>query len=251
MNASTAPAASPPSSEPIVTPAAADSLSVHARRTLRTRLRGQITAMYGAGVAFLLRLRRQAGEAPGKVEDADDRAGAGPDRSESRRDASTDPAESPAADAKPSRRLRTSLIYAGVLLVGGLGGGALAYILFQQQLDQMLSDKLRQEAARSKQARPSAEIQKAFENEQAKRIKAEATLAESSKSMAETQKKLDAAEKQLAALHVADGSNSGRLEILASRTSSDYRSHALKSGDCTLDAKNVGALKNCIADFNR
>ncbi|MHB1074376.1 hypothetical protein [Thiobacillus sp.] len=316
MNASTAPAASPRSREPTDAPAAEETLSAHARRALRTRVRTRITAVLDAGIGLLQRLRTKAGGEPEKAEDTDDRRGARPDRSEVRRGASAAPVETPAEAPKPKRRLRALLIYVSVLLVGGIGGGALAYTLFQQQLDSVLNDSLRQEAARSKKTRPSAEIQKAFENEQtqradaekklaaslaaysastsgaysrleslfgeqlaenrrleatlaengrasadarkaleaeqAKRTEAEAKLAESAKSMTEKQKQLDAAEKQLGTLHLAERAAMQQAAPASRVSDSDSRrSRPLKSGNCTLDAKNVDALKGCIESFNR
>ena len=314
MNTSTAPAASPRSREPTDEPAAEETLAAHARRALRTRVRTRVTAVLDAGIGFLQRLRTKAGGEPEKAEDPDDRRGARPDRSEARRGASAAPVETPAEAPKPKRRLRALLIYVSVLLVGGIGGGALAYTLFQQQLDRVLNDSLRQEAARSKKTRPSAEIQKAFENEQtqradaekklaaslaaysastsgaytrleslvgeqlaenrrletaladstrtgadarkaleaeqAKRTEAEAKLAESAKSVTEKQKQLDAAEKQLGTLHLAERADMQQAAP-ASRASDSRRNRPLKSGNCTLDAKNVDALKGCIESFNR
>ena len=314
MNASTTPAASPRSREPTDAPAAEETLAAHARRALRTRVRSRITAVLDAGIGFLQRLRTKAGGEPEKAEDTDDRRGARPDRSEARRGASADPVETPAEDPKPKRHLRALLIYGSVLLVGGIGGGALAYTLFQQQLDRVLDDSLRQEAARSKKTRPSAEIRKAFDNEQtqradaekklaaslaaysastsgadsrleslvgeqlaenrrletalaenagaiadtrkaleaeqARRTEAEQKLAESAKSMTEKQKQLDAAEKQLGTLHLAERDDVQQVAP-ASRASDSRRSRSLKSGNCTLDAKNVDTLKGCIERFNR
>lgn len=313
MNASTAPAASPRSREPTDEPAAEETLAAHARRALRTRVRTRVTAVLDAGIGFLQRLRTQAGGEPEKAEDPGDRRGARPDRSEARGSASSPPGETPVEAAKPKHRLRAFLIHLGVLLIGGIGGGALAYTLFQQQLDRVLDDSQRREAALSKQTRSSAEIQKAFDNEQtqradaekklaaslaaysastsgahtrleslvgeqlaknrrletaladsartgadarkaleteqARRTEAEAKLAESAKSAAAKQKQLDAAEKQLGTLHLAD-----RADVqpaAPSRPGDSRRSHPLKSGNCNLDVKNVDALKGCIESFNR
>lgn len=132
--------------------------------------------MLDTGIAFLQRLRTKAGGEPEKAEDSEDRRGVRP---EARRGASSVPAETPVEVPKPKRRLRALLIYFGVLLAGGIGGGALAYSQFQQQLDRVLSDSLRQEAALSKKIRPGAEIQKAFDNEQIQRAEAEKKLAAS------------------------------------------------------------------------
>lgn len=179
MNASPAPAASRHSREPTDEPAAEETLSAHARRALRTRVLGRVTRMLDTGIAFLQRLRTKTGGEPEKADDTEDRRGFRPDRPEARRGASSAAAETPVEAPKPKRRLRALLIYPGVLLAGGIGGGALAYSQFQQQLDRVLSDSLRQEAARSKTIRPGAEIQKAFDNEQIQRAEAEKKLAAS------------------------------------------------------------------------
>lgn len=322
MNASPSPAANPraaaasqASREPTDTPAADETLSAHARRALRTKVRVRVTAVLDSGIAFLQRLRTKAGGEPEKTDDRDDRRDARPGRPEARRGVPADPAETPVETPKPKRRLRKFLIHVGVLLAGGIGGGALAYTLFQQQLDQVLDDSLRQEAAYSKKTRPGPDIQNAFDIEKsrradaekklaaslaaysaatsdgqrqlesliseqvaenrrlqtaltdstqsgmnaqkeladalAKRAETEAKLSEFSKSMAEKQKQLDATEKQLAALHAAGESTGVPQQMPAGRARSGYTSRAHKSGDCTLEAKNVGSLKNCIAAFNR
>jgi hypothetical protein len=67
----------------------------------------------------------------------------------------------------------------------------------------------------------------------------------------EKQKQLDAAEKQLGTLHIADGSRSVQREVPVSRPADGRRSRPLKSGNCTLNAKNVDALKGCIESFNQ
>ena len=314
MNASAPPAANPRTREPTDEPAAEETLSAHARRALRTRVRTRVTAVLDAGISFLQGLRTKAGGEPEKAEDTDDRRGARPDRSEARRSTSAAPDETPAEAPRPKRRLRALLIHVGVLLVGGAGGGALAYTLFQQQLDRVLHDSQRRESALTKKIRPSAEIQKAFDNEltqradaekklaaalaayststsgaytrleslvgeqlaenhrletaladsartgadagkaleaeRAKRTEAEAKLAEAAKSVTEKQKQLDAAEKQVGTLHLAERADV-QPAAPASHASDSRRSRPLKSGNCTLDAKNVDALKDCIESFNR
>jgi len=291
-----------------------ETVSAHARRVLRTRLRTRIAATLDTGIAVLQRLRAKTGGAPEPAEDPDDRRGSRPDRLQTRPGASAAPAATPAEAPKPKRRLRALLIPSGVLLVGGIGGSALAYTLFQQQLDRVLNDSLRQEAAHAKKNRPSAEIQQAFDDEQArradaekklaaslavysaasseaqrqlesllaeqlmanrhlqasladaarsntearnmlaaeqaKRTGAEAKLAGSTQALSEKQRQLDRAEKQLTVLQV--GTSTGiQRETLASRTSSRETSRASRTGDCTLNTRNVEGLKGCIADFNR
>jgi hypothetical protein len=76
------------------------------------------------------------------------------------------------------------------MLVGGMGGGALAYVQFQKQLGLQLEESQRLEAALAKKTRPSADIRKAFEDEQARRTAAEnkltATLAEYAESTSDS-----------------------------------------------------------------
>ncbi|HEX7971105.1 MAG TPA: hypothetical protein VF501_02645, partial [Thiobacillus sp.] len=161
MKTAQAPAAIPRSRDSAEAPAAEETLAAHAKRALRTRLQARITAVLDASIGFLQRLRKKTGGGQ-ETEDTEDRRGSRPDRPGERRSA-TAAAETPADVPKPKRRLRALLIYVSVLLVGGIGGGALAYTLFQQQLDRVLNDSQRREAALSKKTRPSAEIRKAFE----------------------------------------------------------------------------------------
>ncbi|MDA8129197.1 MAG: hypothetical protein M0Z73_10935 [Betaproteobacteria bacterium] len=305
MNASPAPAAPPRTREPTDEPLAAETLAAHARRALRTGVRARVTAVLDAGIAFLERLREKAGGAREKTEDIDGR------RRPARRGASAAAGETPGDVPRPKRRLRALLIHLGVLLAGGIGGGALAYTLFQQQLDRVLAESLRREAARAKQAQPGADIRQAFEDartqrddaerklaaslatysastsgsytrleslfgaqlvenrrleaalaeqtrsgaearraleaEAAKRRDAEAKLAQSESALSDKQEQIDTAKKQLAALNGVDASRAAAQETPARRR----ESRPPKSGNCTLDAGNVAALKGCIESFNQ
>ena len=80
---------------------------------------------------------------------------------------------------------------------------------------------------------------------------AEKQSADAAKSLADKQKQLDAAEKQLAMLNGSPGARTVQRETPASRPDDSHRPRPLKSGNCTLDAKNIVALKGCIEDFNR
>lgn len=157
---------------------AEESLSAHAKRALLTRVRARVTAFLDAGIALLQRLRKKAGGVQEPDED-EDRAGSRRDRPRGRQGATAPPDETAAEAPKPKRRLRAFLIYVSVLLAGGAGGGALAYHQFQKQLDHQLEESLRREEALAKKTRPSAEIRKSFEEEQARRTKAETKLASS------------------------------------------------------------------------
>lgn len=173
MNASPAPAAPPRTREPTDEPLAAETLAAHARRALRTGVRARVTTALDAGIAFLERLREKTGGVREKAEDIDGR------RRSARRGASAAADETPGDVPRPKRRLRALLIHLGVLLAGGIGGGVLAYTLFQQQLDRVLTDSLHRDAARAKQAQPATDIQQAFEDARVQRGDAEKKLAAS------------------------------------------------------------------------
>jgi hypothetical protein len=158
------------SRDPTEEPAAEESVFAHAKRALGTRVRARITAVVDAAISLLQKLR--PGGVPDPKED-EDRPRSRPDRPRDR-DAGTPPVE---AAPKPKLRLRALLIYLSVMLVGGMGGGALAYVQFQKQLGMRLEESQRLEAALAKKTRPSAEIRKAFEDEQARRTAAEKKLA--------------------------------------------------------------------------
>ncbi|MBU1225288.1 MAG: hypothetical protein KKA22_13840 [Gammaproteobacteria bacterium] len=170
MKPSQPPAENSRSRDPTEEPAAEESVFAHAKRALGTRVRARITAVVDAAISVLQKLR--PGGVPEPKED-EDRPRARSDRPRDRD--GTPPAE--AAAPKPKRRLRALLIYLGVMLVGGMGGGALAYVQFQKQLGLQLEESQRLEAALAKKTRPSADIRKAFEDEQARRTAAEKKLA--------------------------------------------------------------------------
>lgn len=157
-------------------PAREETLAAHAKRSLLTKIRSRITAFLDKSIALLQRLRKQAAGAQASNEDAD-KAGAGRDRPRERRGSAAPPEAAATEVPKPKRRLRAILIYASVLLAGGLGGGALAYLQFQKQLGPQLEERLRLEAALAEKTRPSTETLNAFEKEQIRRIEAEKKLA--------------------------------------------------------------------------
>lgn len=184
MKPSQPPAENRRSRDPTEEPAAEESVFAHAKRALGTRVRARITAVVDAAISLLQKLR--PGGVPAPKED-EDRPRARPDRPRDR-DAGTPSVES--AAPKPKRWLRALLIYLSVMLVGGMGGGALAYVQFQKQLGLQLEESQRLEAALAKKTRPSAEIRKAFEDEQARRAAAEkkltSTLAEYAESTSDS-----------------------------------------------------------------
>ena len=316
MNTLQPPAVSRPSRASDESPTAEESLAAHAKRALRTKLCARVTAVLDAGIAVLQQLRKKAGGVQ-DAEENEDRPGSRNDRPRERPGSAAPQVE---ADApKPKRRLRAFLIYVGLMLAGGLGGGALAYTQFQKQLDRQLEASLKREAALAKETRPGAETLKTFEEELARRDKAEKklaaafaeftdstdnayallknllgqqfaetrrleavlaenarssaktrqalleeqatrtkaeeklalSLAENSKSATEKQQQLDVMQKQLAMLDAGEGTRSVQRETPASRRNDGSRSRSPKSGNCTMNARNVDSLKGCIDDFNQ
>lgn len=228
----------PPNVLPPATPDKPAVEDAPAETTLRSRLLTALTTVLDARHALRRRLGRKTGELPKEANSAEREGPEAPhDEAVATPDEST---ESP----RPRRRLRPVLIQGGILLAGCIGGGVLAYSLFQHQLGQQLKDSQRREAALAKQTQPVSDIRKALDAEKARRIAAEEKLAAAAaayaKSTAEKQKALDAAETHPARLYLAEGS---RPDGPGTRP--------LRSGDCTLDPKNIGALKRCIEEFNR
>lgn len=170
MSSPTTPATRSRAPDPADAPPREESLAAHARRALGAR----IAAVLDRGIATLQALRVRVAGAPTVADDEDDRRMRS-DRPRDRRGAA-DP-EPAAEPPKPKRRLRAVLVFAGILLVGAIGGGALAYTQFQKQLGTQLAAKQRLQAALDKKTRPSGEIGKAFEQEQARRAAAEQKLA--------------------------------------------------------------------------
>ncbi|MGK2952059.1 MAG: hypothetical protein ACSLEZ_06700 [Thiobacillus sp.] len=305
---------SPAGSHAPDTPSKEETLAAHAKRSLLTKIRSRITAFLDKGIALLQRLRKQTAGAQASNED-EDKAGAGRDRPSERRGSAAPPEAATTETPKPTRRLRAILIYASVLLVGGLGGGALAYYQFQKQLGPQLEERLRLEAALDEKTRPSTETLNAFEKEQIARIEAEkklasafaefaestadsysqlesllgqqfaenrrmeTVLAENAKSSAETQQALEeaqarrveaekklalsltqsstgeqqppsAAERRLARQLAREEARAQRKALASSRTDSS-KTRPIKTGNCTLDTKNVDSLQNCLDDFNQ
>lgn len=154
-------------------PAAEETLAAHARRALLARLRTRVTAALDAGIALLQGLREKTGGAQAAGED-EDRPGARRDRSRERK-GSAPPVEAEAP--RPHRRLRAVMLYLGLMLAGGLGGGALAYTQFQTQFDRQREASQEREAALAKKTQPDATALKTFEAELLRRDQAEKKLA--------------------------------------------------------------------------
>lgn len=255
-------------------------MCAHAGRSLRATVSAAVTGVLDAGIAVLQRLRKQVGGAQNADRgDGEDRSRSRMDRPGGRRDA---PAEAEAEAPKPRRRLRALLIYLGVLLAGGMGGGALAYNLLEELLARKTAESLRMKATIAKhpkfivttekkleeaqarlieaekklEASSVAETEKKLEEAQAKRVEAEkkleTALAEYTKTAAEKQKRLDEAVRLLETIIAAERAGQARLPgNRGSASSAGSKAPPLKTGNCTLDSgKQADALKDCIKDFN-
>lgn len=162
------------SRSPDDTPAVEETLTAHARRALLARLRARITSVLDSGIRVLQGLREKTGGAQTSEED-EDRPDARRERPRERQ-RSAPPVEVEAEAPKP-RRLRAVLLPLGLVLAGGLAGGALAYTQFQTQLDLQREASLEREAALAKNIRPDANALKTFEAELLRRDQAEKKLA--------------------------------------------------------------------------
>jgi hypothetical protein len=130
-----------------------------------------------------------------------------------------------------------------------------SYTLLKNLLGQQFAENRRLQAALAENTQSSAVTRQALDKEQAARLAAEARLASSvaehAKSATEKQQQLDAAEKQLAMLLDSAHPRSVQREAPASHRNDGSRTRPARSGNCTLDTKNVDSLKACINDFNQ
>jgi hypothetical protein len=251
--------------------AAEETLRHHANRLVRSRLSAAACAVLDPCISLLQRLRAGAGGA----QDADANADEDSPRSRNARPgrgrdalAGAEEGEAEAEAPKPKRRLLTFLIYFSVLLAGGMAGGALAYELLAKLLERQAMESRRVEAAALKQSKSVASNQKKLDEAQAKLAEAETKLEEAqkkqieaeknleaalndTKAAAEKQKKFDEAVKLLESIGGADRSGNAQRSPAISRNSAESKQRPLKSGDCTLAASGINALKDCVKDFNR
>jgi len=248
-----------------------ESLQAHAGRLVRTRLGAMACGVLDPCIAVLQRLRAGAGGAQDADTNGDEdsprprnaRLGRGRDAV-----ADAEEGEDEAEAPKPKRRLLAFLIYFSVLLAGGMAGGALAYELLAKLLERQAAESRRVEAAALKQSKSVASNQKKLDEAQAKLAEAEKKLEEAqkkqteaeknleaalndSKTAAEKQKKFDEAVKLLDSIRGADSSGNAQRSPAISRNSAESKQRPLKSGDCTLAAGGIDALKDCVKDFNR
>jgi len=254
-----------------------ESLRAHAGRVLRARLGAMARGVLDPAIALLQRLRKRAGGAQDADAEAEEdefrprkaRPGGGHDAT-ARADEDDDAEEAEAPKRKS--RLLAFLIYVSVLLAGSMAGGALAYELLAKLLQRQAVESQRLALAVSKQSKSAAAYEKTLEEAKTKRAEAEkkredaekmieeakkkqteaeaklATALNDSRVAADKQRKLDEAVRLLDSIRRADRAGDAQR---ASPLSPGGGESKPKSGDCTLAAGNINALKDCVQNFNR
>jgi hypothetical protein len=229
-------------------PAAEESLTAHANRVLRARLTAAVVRVLDPGIALLQWLRKAAGgaqDAEGDHRSSKDRPGGRPETA-----AAADAAD--AAAPKPKLRLRAFLVYLSVLLVVGMGGGALAYDLLEKLVIYHFSENRRLETALSTQSKSAAATRQELEQALAGRIEAEKKLAalraEYARAAPERKDKLAEAATRLGTTPAGNA----QAPQQAGHDSAGRKAPPPKTGDCTVIAgDNINALMDCIHKFNR
>jgi hypothetical protein len=243
-----------------------ESLPHHARRLVGSRLSAMVSAVLDPVIALLQRWRK--GKNGADNADAEDEAdkprskkatpGRGRDAA-ARAEQSEDQAETEAP--KPRGRLRAFLIYFSLLLAGGMAGGALAYELLAKLLERQAAESQRLEAAMAKLSKSTASNSKKLEEAQTKRVEAEKNLEEAKKKQTEAEKKLEAALTDTKAGAEKQKKLDDAVKLLeqirgpvrpgAAQGSAEGKPRPPKSGNCNLASGNIGALKDCVDNFNR
>jgi hypothetical protein len=248
--------------------AAEESLPHHAQRVVVSRVHAIEKGLLDPLIAMLQRLRKGAVGAEGD----DDESGEDGHRPRKARSGGGHGAPAHADEGedeapKPKRRLLPILIYFSVFLTGGMGGGALAYELLSKLLDRQATESRRLEAAMAKQAKSVASNQKNLEAAEAKRTEAENKLVEAQKKQAEAEKKLESALADTKAAADKQKKLDDAVKLLeqirgperagsaprppSAGGNAERKQGPPKAGDCTLAPGNIGALKDCVKDFNR
>jgi len=134
-----------------------------------------------------------------------------------------------------------------------VGGGALAYGLLTNAPEQKTAESTDVESAPAKGAEEPGANQEKPDESQAGRIEAEnkieAPSVEEAKSAVATQRKLGTAEQPAAPAAAAPGKV--QTTPTGYGTHDSGRKQVLKTGECSLVAGNVAALRDCVDKFNR
>lgn len=247
---------------------AGDGWQIRVRQLLRARaiaasarakqlLLAGATAAIDTGIAFLQQLRKRTGGA----EDRDDRRDRDPRRPGKRATTarrSGEPAAEEAIAPKPRRRLRSLLVYLGVMLAGSMGGMALAYDLLAQLLDHRSAEIASEEVKLSKYSKSVVELKKKLDQQRGRQIEAEthlaAVLAANEKKTGELQAQRAEAEERLASALAGHSGNAQPQEATGrgDRNARGGPGGWTGAGDCTLGSGDVrSVLKGCIANMNR
>jgi hypothetical protein len=201
-----------------------------------------IVGVLDPAIVLLKWLRKAAG-----AREADD----GEDDRKSRRDrpgGRPDDAGAPAAESappRPKRRLRAFLVYVSVMLLCGMGGGALAFELLEKLIFYQLAENRRLGTELVAQSKATDGVRKQLEQAQAARIDAQQKL---------TALSVQAASGRLAGAvtEKPDKPAEARPGNPVARDSASRKAAPDEPGDCRVAAGNdVSKLMDCIHKFNR
>ncbi|MFY9314963.1 MAG: hypothetical protein WAO95_05315 [Burkholderiales bacterium] len=204
-------------------PAVEESLAAHTRRVLRARMTAAAVRVLDPGIALLQRLRTAAGG----TQDADK------------------PAAEPAAPA-PAPRRRMLVVCVGALLVGGAGGAALSFKLWENMLVHMAAEYRLLEGELSAQSDTAAAARRELDQANAARGDAEKKLA------ALRAEQANSAGRQEAITKLTPQPDVARLTDTRAPQPAGRQAPPPKPVDCQVIAGNdVSALMDCIHRFNR
>ncbi len=188
-------------------------------------------------VVALLQWLRKAVGGVAAAETGEGDPGSRKARAGGRSDAGTTAAE--AAAPAPGRRLRALLVYVGVLLAGGMAGGALAFDLLEELIIYLAVENRQLDAALSAQSKAAAAAKQTLEQTQAKRSEAEQKLAV-----------LRAGERLASAPVAAPQARESAGRAVAATAAAVPNTP--KAVDCrAIPSDNITALMDCIHKFNR
>lgn len=219
--------------EPMVASVGEDP-AVHAKRSFPVSIMDKAAAILDAAIDALPKLRKSTGgaSATGNEGELEEMAG------------------QPAATPAP-RRIRAVLIYLGVLIVGGAGGGAIVYELLSSNAEQHSTETHSTETAAASDVKASSESGAKTEEK-----KPEVSHTESAKPVAESQAGLktnaaDAAQKPVSVLASVLAEEKAEKAAPVQANGATAAKRPLKSGDCKLAGGDIAALKDCVEKFNR
>ena len=248
-----------------------ESLGAHALRVLRTRVCRAVANLLRPVIGALQVMLQRVDPEPEPEERSERRS--------ERRGSSAGRGRDSEPDAEPeapeSHRLRRFLLYLLIFVLGGLGGGALAYPMFERMLEKRTAEAQRLESTMSKQTKSADTSKKRLEEAQAKLAELEKKPAEAEVKLAETEKKLaqeqakrseletqlktlqsnhskaltDQQKKLAEAVKLLDSIRG--IDTAARPAAAPLAPRPQKTGDCTVGSSSVSSLKDCVDNFNR